>query len=64
MYLHASSLADDTKVRIDWFPPSQSAAVIITSYQVMYSIFKAVTNIHSITLDSGITSYVIQNLGT
>ena len=64
MYLHASSLPDDTKVRIDWFPPSQSAAVIVTSYQVVYSVYKAVTNIHKIILDSHITSYVIQNLGT
>ena len=64
VYFHVGSLRNDTKVRIDWFPPSTSAAVVITSYQVVYSIYEAVSNMRtSIKLDSSITSYVIQNLG-
>ena len=59
MYFHVSSLPSDTKVRINWIPPSESD---ITSYEVAYLIYKTNSNVKSIRLNSDNTSYVIQNL--
>ena len=59
VYFHVSSSSNDTKVRIDWIPPSQSD---ITSYEVAYLIYEANSNVKSIRLNSDNTSYVIQNL--
>ena len=61
VYFHVSSLPDDTKVRIDWLAPTEQTA-IITSYQVVYSLYEAVSNIQSVRLNSATTSYVIENL--
>ena len=59
VYFRVSSLPNDTKVRIDWLPPSESD---ITSYEVAYLIYEANSNVKSIRLNSDNTSYVIQNL--
>ena len=60
VYFNVSNLLNDTEVRIDWLPPSESTA-IITSYQVVYSVYEAVT-MKNVRLNSNTTSYVIQNL--
>ena len=62
MVFYVSDLLSDTEVRVDWLPPPQPITNI-TSYQVVYSEYEAVDNIESVTLESNITSYVIQNLG-
>ena len=59
VYFHVSSLPNDTKVRIDWIPPSESD---ITSYEVAYIIYEANSNVKSSRLNSDNTSYVIENL--
>ena len=59
---YISEQLSDTEVRVDWLPPPQPITNI-TSYQLVYSEYEAVDNIGSVTLDSNITSYVIQNLG-
>ena len=56
-----SSLPDDTEVRIHWVPPTEQTT-IITSYQVIYSLYEAASNIQSVTLNGSSTSYVIENL--
>ena len=61
VYFHVSSLPDDTKVRIDWLASTEQTT-IITSYQVVYSLYEAVSNIQSVRLNSATTSYVIENL--
>ena len=62
VYLNVSNLLDDTKVRINWVLPSESTIVTITSYQVVYSMYEAVSDINNIRLSGNVTNYVIQNL--
>ena len=63
VYLHVSSLPADTEVRIDWLPPPGSnTSTIITSYEVVYSLYEAVKDTRSVRLNSDATSYVIQDL--
>ena len=61
MNFHVSSLPDDTKVKIDWLPLTDQNT-IITSYQVVYSLYQAVGNMKSVRLNSNTTSYVLENL--
>ena len=63
MYLRVSSLSNDTEVRIDWLPPAGSnTSTIITSYEVVYSLYEAVKDTRSVRLNSDTTSYVVQDL--
>ena len=61
VYFHVSNLPNDTEIRIDWVPPLEPFAVI-TSYEVVYSVYEAVNNAQRVRLNSNTTSYVIQNL--
>ena len=61
MYLHVSNLLNENEVRIDWDPPLEST-MVITSYEVAYSIYEDVNNMRSIRLNSNTTSFVIQDL--
>ena len=63
VYLRVSSLPANTEVRIDWLPPPGSnTSTIITSYEVVYSLYKAVKDTRSVRLNSDATSYVIEDL--
>ena len=63
VYLHVSSLSNDTEVRIDWLPPAESnTSTIITSYEVVYSLYEVVKDTRSVRLNNDATSYVIQDL--
>ena len=61
VYFHVSSLPNDTEVRIDWVPPLEPSTVI-TSYEVIYSVYEAVNIAQRVKLNSSTTSYAIQNL--
>ena len=58
VYFHVSNLLTDTEVRIDWASPLE----VVTSYEVVYSIYEAVNTTRRIRLNSNTTSYVIKNL--
>ena len=63
VYLHVSSLPANTEVRIDWLPPPGSNnSTIITSYEVVYSLYEAVKDTRSVRVNNDATSYVIQDL--
>ena len=58
---HVHNLPTNIEVRVTWRPPKQPNG-LITSYQVIYSVYESATTEQSEELSRNIRSYTIMNL--
>ena len=58
---NVNNLPTITEVQVTWTPPEQPNG-LITSYQVLYSVYESTTTVQSTMLNGNDRSYTIRNL--